>query len=112
MILSSSLTLLSTLSFASPDRNNSLSNQRGAATEPDAAKYAPELKWEGRGEGLLSDPLSWKDFTLLFQTESEVFSSRNHTHAKTTQEQLCDWDRKQRSVAFILSNRRLSQYKH
>lgn len=34
------------------------------------------LRWEGRVEGLQSDPLSWKDFTRLFQTHGEVLSSR------------------------------------
>lgn len=69
-----------------PHRNHSPSNHRGAATQPDAAMYALQ-GWGGRGEqgegeGLQSDPLSWEDFTLLFQTESEDFRHKNRRHAK------------------------------
>lgn len=36
----------------------------GQHQQPDA----PQWWWEGRAEGLQSDPLSWKDFTRLFET--------------------------------------------
>lgn len=62
-----------------PHRNHSPSNHRGAATQPDAAMYALQGRGgrgeQGGGEGLQSDPLSWEDFTLLFQTERERTSA-------------------------------------
>lgn len=44
----------------------------GQHRQPDA----PQRRWEGRAEGLQSDPLSRKDFTRLLETLGEVVSSR------------------------------------
>lgn len=62
--------------------------------------------WGGRGEGLLSDPLSWEDFTLLLHTEGVRqrggLQLQLRKKENPTQAQLCEWDRDQRFKGWSL----------